>query len=98
MDRKTFTLAEVATAYLPALKDGRRWLASRLNNGELTGIPCGRRWVMTQSDIDHMCATLRKTRSSAQPEPEPESVQPSAVPSFADSLSPRSRKRLRAVR
>ncbi|ORV92719.1 hypothetical protein AWC11_07635 [Mycobacterium interjectum] len=52
---KSYSLAEVAAEHLPLeIKDPVRWLAMRLNRGELRGVRLGRYWRMRQSDIDYM--------------------------------------------
>jgi len=50
--RQTLTLDEVADQYLPpGWIDGPRWLARRLNRGELKGVRMGRTWMMTQANV-----------------------------------------------
>jgi hypothetical protein len=96
MTRQTYTLAEVAGAYLPPeWTDGARWLARRLNAGQLRGIKMGRTWMMTQAHIDHMLEVL--SNKDRVTEPEPTAKPEPTVVSFAEALSPRSRARLQRV-
>jgi hypothetical protein len=93
--RQTFTLQEVADAYLPPeWTDGPRWLSRKLNRGQLKGIKAGRTWMLRQCDIDFMLDTL--ANQVAQPEPVPDTAD-STVMSFSEALSPRSRAQLRKV-
>lgn len=93
--RQTFTLQEVAEAYLPPeWTDGPRWLSRKLNRGRLKGIKAGRTWMLRQSDIDFMLDTL--ANEITQPESDTR-VETSATNSFAEALSSRSRARLRKV-
>ncbi|ACC42347.1 hypothetical protein MMAR_3939 [Mycobacterium marinum M] len=55
MTEQTFSLAEVAAEHLPKeWKNPTRWLAERLNRGELRGVRFGRTWRMRTRDIDYM--------------------------------------------
>jgi hypothetical protein len=88
---KSYELSEVAREYLPgAPKDPERWLRRKLNARAFPGTRVGRHWVMTDHQIQVMLAVLG-TEAEVVPTPEPEAV------SF-DGLSPRSRRRLKAVR
>jgi hypothetical protein len=97
--RQTYTLAEVAGAYLPPeWTDGARWLSRRLNSGQLKGIKFGRSWVMRDSDIEYMLTKLSNDDKVTETESgsEPEAAAPTAI-SFAEALSPRSRAQLKPV-
>lgn len=92
---KTYSLEAVAADYLPEhWTDGRRWLARRISRGELKGVRFGRTWRMRDSDIEFM---LTKFSNDDQVAEHQESDVASPQPSFADSLSPRSRARLRRI-
>ncbi|OMB93229.1 hypothetical protein A5732_16900 [Mycobacterium colombiense] len=91
---RTFSLAEVAAMVLPReWTDGERWLARRLNRGEIHGYKLGRTWRMTEADvtamIDHYSNTV---------EAPPEHVHHCGQPpkTVADGLSARSRRRLKS--
>lgn len=93
--RAVYELSEVAEKYLPAkLRDPERWLRRRLNARVFPGTRVGRHWVMTEAQVQTMLRTLG-TENEVAPEPEP--AEPEAPNSFLESLSPRSRNRLRAV-
>lgn len=87
----TYSLDEVAAKHLPAeWKDGRRWLAARLNRGELRGVRFGRAWRMRDTDVAYMLAHYSNDETpqrSAAPEPS----------SVVGGLSERSRNRLRTA-
>lgn len=89
----TYSLDEVATEHLPThWKNGRRWLAERLNRGELKGVRFSRTWRMRDRDIAYMLRRYSNDESVRDPlvaEAEPTSV--------ADGLSERSRNRLRSA-
>ena len=54
-DIKTYSLAEVAEMVLPPdMTNGVRWLARRLNRGELMGYRVGRTWRMTRGDVEDL--------------------------------------------
>lgn len=87
---RTYSLAEVAAAYLPEnWTDGPRWLARRLNRGEIDGYRVGRVWRMTEDDVAAFVARRRNppktTTAVAVPEPAPAPI------SIIDGLSARSR-------
>lgn len=85
------SLEDVAAQCLPPhWTDSVRWLARRLNRGELRGSRFGRVWMMSDADIEFMVAKHRNVAVS----PEPVTHESSAV-SFIDGLSDRSRSRLR---
>jgi hypothetical protein len=89
----THSLAEVAAAHLPAeWKDGRRWLASRLNRGELRGVRFGRTWRMRDADVAYMLARYSNDDSQVEDKPKRVATEPASV---VDGLSERSRRRLR---
>lgn len=95
--RQTFTLAEVAGAYLPPdWVDGARWLSRRLNRGDIKGVKLGRTWMMTQAQIDQMLEQYANEVVEPEPQSEPESTETTGI-AFADALSPRSRSRLKRV-
>lgn len=73
----THSLAQVAVDYLPSgWTDGARWLARRINRGELKAHRFGRVLVMTDSDIEYM---LDKFKVDAI-EPEPAATEQDSVP------------------
>ncbi|BDB43327.1 hypothetical protein Mkiyose1665_18300 [Mycobacterium kiyosense] len=87
---RTYSLEQVAAMILPAeLKDGRRWLADRLNRGEARGYKIGRTWRMTEAHV----AELIERCSNTLREPEPAPTRPAN--SIIDGLSPRARRRVR---
>jgi hypothetical protein len=94
---KTHSLEEVAAKHLPAeLKNPVRWLAMRLNRGELRGVRMGRYWRMRDADITFMLDLYSNAANvAAKPTPEPAS---SPADSIIDGLSPRARRRVRIVR
>jgi AAA+ ATPase superfamily predicted ATPase len=92
---KRYELSEVAAEYLPrALKDPERWLRRKLNARAFPGTRVGRHWVMTEEQVAAMLKLLGTEDEVSTPEPKP--VEPDAA-SFLDGLSPRSRRRLKAV-
>jgi hypothetical protein len=63
---KTYSLEKVAAMVLPPeMKNGPRWLAHRLNRGELSGYRIGRVWRMTHDDIEDLIGRYR-SRPRAQ--------------------------------
>lgn len=87
---ETYSLAEVAAEHLPAeIKDPVRWLAMRLNRGELRGVRLGRYWRMRDSDIEYMLerysndVAVGATKAAA----------PKAI-SIVEGMSERSRRRV----
>lgn len=53
MTARTYSLPEVAAAYLPA--DWQRpvlWLQRRLRRGEISGYKVGHDWRMTEADVE----------------------------------------------
>lgn len=92
---KTYSLAEVADQVLPAeWTDGERWLARRLNRGQIRGYRVGRIWRMTADHVEDLIE--RFTNDAARPAitPPPPGSEPATV---ADGLSRRSRRRLRSA-
>ncbi|MGB3485251.1 MAG: DNA-binding protein [Mycobacterium sp.] len=92
--RRSYSLEEVAAAQLPdSWTDGVRWLARRLNRGELSGFRVGRVWRMTDGDVDFL---IEKHRNLDRPAIVVPTLPPpsSGVVSFTDGLSARSRRRL----
>jgi excisionase family DNA binding protein len=91
MTVQTFSLSEVAAMVLPPeWSDSERWLARRLNRGEIPGYRVGRKWRMTETQVDEFIERFTKGADNIAPRavaPEPMSV--------VDGLSPRSRRRLR---
>lgn len=96
MNARTYSLGEVADVYLPPeWTDGVRWLARRLNAGEISGYKVGRVWRMTDADVDEFVAGRRKpTKSSADVAVSRPST---AAVSILDGLSARSRRRVSRV-
>ncbi|OSC22172.1 hypothetical protein B8W68_22535 [Mycobacterium paraintracellulare] len=71
--------------------DGERWLARRLNRGQIRGYRVGRAWRMTE---DHVHELIQRFTNDvvAQAAPPIASIERATV---ADALSKRSRRRLR---
>lgn len=93
--RRSYSLEEVAAEQLPpGWSDGVRWLARRLNRGELCGFRVGRVWRMTDEDVDFLIEKHRNLARNTTPATAPSSA-PAGALSFADGLSARSRQRLR---
>ena len=93
---KTFSLEEVAEMVLPELKSGRRWLAERLNRGEIRGYKIGRTWRMTAEHVADLIE--RRSNTIREPEPAPPTATTPVIavpPSLIAGLSERSRRRLR---
>lgn len=94
MTEATYDLDVVAAQHLPKhWKNPTRWLAERLNRGELKGVHLGRTWRMRDRDIDYM---LKKYSNDEQVSGSPKPVAPEAH-SVMDGLSQRSRNRLRSA-
>jgi hypothetical protein len=88
---KTFSLAEVAAQVLPAeWRDAERWLARRLNRGEIRGYRVGRVWRLTQAQVDELIE--RYSNDAAEPAPTA-----ARATSVVGGLSARSRRRLRSA-
>lgn len=93
------TLDEVAAVNLPAdLKDGRRWLATKVRAGDIAATKIGRTWYMTDGQIAAMFEGLANRRGVHTPPKTPEAP-PETAPaaSIVDGLSERSRRRLRRI-
>lgn len=107
---RTYSLDEVAAMVLPPeMKWPRRWLAERLNSGEIQGYKVGRTWRMTRDDVEELIDKRRNPpkRPNHEPGSLPLSMTvttsrrlaggaPVAPSSVADGLSERSRRRLRS--
>lgn len=59
--KKYHTLDQVVEANLAPSAD---WLARRLNSGKISGCKVGRKWLMSEDDIDEMLASRRKPKSA----------------------------------
>ncbi|OBJ49551.1 hypothetical protein [Mycobacterium sp. 1423905.2] len=89
---KTYSLDEVAAMVLPPeWTGGRRWLAYRLNRGEIGGYKLGRTWRMTHADVVDLI-----DRSSNNVEARERAIDDGPPLSVIDGLSPRSRRRARS--
>lgn len=92
MTTTTYSLAEVAAMVLPReWTDSERWLARRLNRGEISGYRVGRIWRMTQAQVDDLIE--RFTNDTTKPAQQQHNPEPAA--SVVDGLSQRSRRRVR---
>jgi len=64
---KTYSLDEVAAMVLPSeMKNGPRWLAERLNRGDLSGYRVGRTWRMTHRDVEDLIQLCRNRPASRE--------------------------------
>lgn len=92
---KTYSLAEVAAQHglAEVSKDPVRWLAMRLNRGELRGVRLGRYWRMREADVEYM---LERYSNDAKVVEEPDPVASPRI-SVVDGISARSRRRLRTL-
>lgn len=72
--------------------DAQRWLARRLNRGEIKGYRVGRIWRMTEAQVDDLIERFTNDAETAPPQRNPE---PAAC--VVDGLSRRSRRRIRAA-
>lgn len=100
MTATTYSLEEVAAQVLPSeWTDSVRWLARRLNRGELSGYRVGRVWRMTETDVDYLLEKHHNLNAA----PEVCDTVPASTPagatsaSFREGLSDRSRRRLRSA-
>lgn len=96
--KKSYSLAEVAEAHLPAeWTDAERWLRRRLNRGELSGFQPSRGvWRMTDEDVEGLIKRFRNTPAPDAAAAPSDTPMPTADGiDIAASLSPRSRRRLR---
>lgn len=91
----TYSLSEVAEQVLPAeWTDAERWLARRLNRGQIRGYRVGRIWRMTEDHVEDLIE--RFTNDADRPAITPPA--PSSAPiTVADGLSRRARRRLRSA-
>lgn len=91
---KTYSLAEVAAQVLPSeWSDSERWLARRLNRGEILGYRVGRVWRMTEHHVEDLVDrfTNNTVRTSTVTDPAPEPL------TVFDGLSRRSQRRVRRI-
>lgn len=79
----------------PEWTDGVRWLARRLNRGQIRGYRVGRVWRMTEGDVTAMIDGYSNTVTRQDP-PADSSIAGN-LNTVADALSSRSRRRLRTV-
>lgn len=102
---RTYSLDEVAAMVLPPdLKCPRRWLAERLNQGEIQGYKVGRTWRMTHEDVEDLIAQRRNPPRRVHHELGSSLTEtsrrrlagnaPAAPSSLVDGLTPRGRRRL----
>lgn len=90
---RTFSLAEVAQQVLPAeWRDSERWLARRLNRGQIRGYRVGRVWRMTEAHVEDLIARFTNDIPSPLRKDSVVDTEPTCM---ADGLSERSRRRLR---
>ena len=83
---ETYSLDEVAAMVLPSeMKNGPRWLAERLNRGDLSGYRVGRTWRMTHHDIEDLIERCRNSPPSRK------AVQAEAIRT-SSGLTPNSRR------
>jgi hypothetical protein len=93
---KTYSLEEVAAMVLPSeWRDGERWLARRLNRGEIHGYKLGRTWRMTHAGVEELIAGYSNTVKPLKPAAGDPAV--NSPVSIIDGLSPQSRRRLRRL-
>lgn len=92
---KTFSLEEVAAMTLPPeWTDSVRWLARRINRGEIPGYRVGHKLRMTEQHVDAM---LNRYSTSTTPAPQRHQIhtaQSEQPMRLVDGLSPRSRRTL----
>jgi len=92
---KTYSLEEVAAMVLPAeWADGPRWLARRLNRGEIRGYRVGRVWRMTEDNVKDLIE--RFTNNAPRVTIHADTTPPPPATVF-DALSARSRRRIRRL-
>jgi hypothetical protein len=93
---KTFSLAEVAGMVLPPeWTDSVRWLARRLNRGEISGYRVGHVWRMTEQQVEDMIDRYSTTATNPVRQPNPVHSPTTGAPlRVVDGLSQRSRRRL----
>lgn len=93
MTTRTYSLAEVAATYLPPeWTDGVRWLARRLNRGEIDGYRVGRIWRMTDGDVDAFISGRRNTKTKTTGGVAAPTTPATPPVSIRDGLSARSRR------
>jgi hypothetical protein len=93
---KTFSLAEVADmVLLPEWTDSVRWLARRLNRGEISGYRVGHVWRMTEQQVEDMIDSYSTIATNPVRQPNPVYSPTTGAPlRVVDGLSQRSRRRL----
>jgi hypothetical protein len=93
---KTFSLAEVADMVLPPeWTDGVRWLARRMNRGEISGYRVGHVWRMTEQQVEAMIDRYSTTATKPVRQPNPGHPPATGAPlRVVDGLSERSRRLL----
>lgn len=90
---QTYSLAEVAEMVLPReWTDSTRWLARRINRGEIAGYRVGHKLRMTQDQVDAMIA--RYSTGATQQHIRVHTAQSETPIRVVDGLSARSRRRL----
>lgn len=92
----TYSLEEVAAMVLPPeWTDGVRWLARRLNRGQIRGYRVGRIWRMTAAQVEDL---IDRFTNNTDDRPISASPATEAAPAtIADALSKRSRRRLKSA-
>ncbi len=92
---KTYSLEEVAAMVLPPeWSDGRRWLARRLNQGQIRGYRVGRVWRMTEDHVEDLIERFTNDAPRRAIRADPTTPPPATV---LDALSARSRHRIRRL-
>lgn len=74
---RTYSLAEVAAAYLPT--DWQRpvlWLQRRLRRGEISGYKVGHDWRMTEADVEAFVAKYHNATKATPPAADPTTPRP----------------------
>lgn len=93
MSGRSYSLAEVAAAHLPAeWKNPELWLKRRLRRREIGGYKVGHTWRMRESDVEAM---LDRYSNQASDTAVSEPVAPSE--SITAGLSARGARRLRSA-
>lgn len=92
---KTYSLAEVAAMVLPPeWSDGPRWLARRLNRGQIRGYRVGRVWRMTEAHVEDLIERFTNAAPRRAIRADTTTPPPATV---LDALSARSRHRIRRL-
>ncbi|ODR07318.1 hypothetical protein BHQ21_09590 [Mycobacterium sherrisii] len=76
----------------PEWTDSERWLARRLNRGQIRGYRVGRVWRMTEAQVADLIE--RFTNSAKLPQIDVPAEVPEPAPSISLALSARSRHRV----